>query len=136
MPYKVFVSHGSADLWLATQIGKEVVAVGGLPFLDETNIPKGHPNFKDVIRQEIAESRELIAIFTPWSALRSWVWIEIGAAWNRQIPVLAVLYGMSVDDFDKSGQGKAILEDANVIHLNEIDKYFRQLAGRTAVVSV
>jgi hypothetical protein len=131
VPYKVFISHGSADLWLAGQLGKEVIAAGAIPFLDEANIPKGHPRFKDIIRSEINESRELIALFTPSSVFRSWVWIEIGAAWSREIPVLAVFYGMTVADLDTSGQGKAILEDANVIQLNDIDKYLRQLAIRT-----
>lgn len=129
-PYKVFVSHGSHDMWLAGQIAKEIQALGAVPFLDETNIPKGAPDFKKLIRNEIAVSREFIAVFTPWSSVRSWVWIEMGAAWSRGIPVLAVFYGMTVNDLDKTGQGKAILEDINVINLNELDAYLKQLRGR------
>lgn len=134
--YKIFVSHGAADLWLAEQIAKEITAAGGTPFLDDANIPKGHPNFKQIIRQEIGESRELVALFTPWSALRSWVWIEIGAAWSHEIPVLAVFYGMTISDLDRSGQGKSILDDVNVINLNEMNSYLTQLAGRAAEVRV
>ncbi len=52
-----------------------------------------------------------------WSMLRSWVWIEIGAAWSRAIPVVVVLFGMDLADLEKSGQGRAILEDINVVHL-------------------
>jgi TIR domain len=132
--YKIFVSHGSQDLWLAGQIAKEVAECGATPFLDETNIPKGSPNFKQVIRAEISVSRELIALFTPWSAMRSWVWIEMGAAWDREIPILAVFYGMTVNDLDKTGQGKAILEDINIIHLNDFGTYLRQLTARTREV--
>jgi hypothetical protein len=128
--YKVFVSHGTHDLWLAGQIAKELVRIGASPFLDETNIPKGAPNFKTIIRDEISASRELVALFTPWSMMRSWVWIEMGAAWNREIPILAVFYGMTSTDLEKSGQGKAILEDINAITLNEFDKYLEQLIGR------
>lgn len=128
--YKVFVSHGSHDLWLAGQIAKELVLIGAKPFLDETNIPKGAPDFKRIIRDEISTTRELVALFTPWSMMRSWVWIEMGAAWNRDIPILAVFYGMTASDLDKSGQGKAILEDINAIGLNEFDKYLAQLTGR------
>jgi hypothetical protein len=113
--YKVFVSHGSHDLWLASQIAKEIRGLGAFPFLDETDIPKGSPDFKRIIREEISASRELVALFTPWSAMRSWVWIEMGAAWTREIPILAIFYGMSVIDLDKTGQGKAILEDINTL---------------------
>lgn len=113
--YKIFISHGSQDIWLAGQIAKEIQGVGASTFLDETNIPKGCRDYKKTIRNEISESQELIAIFTPWSSMRSWLWIEIGAAWNREIPILAVFYGMQVNDLDETGQGKAILEDINII---------------------
>ena len=128
--YKVFISHGTQDLWLAGQIAREVQTLGAFAFLDETNIPKGSPNFKTIIRDQISTSNELIALFTPWSALRSWVWIEIGAAWSREIPIIAVFYGMQLNDLDQAGQGKAILEDINIIGLNEFDKYLEQLAAR------
>ena len=88
--YKVFVFHGSSDLWIACQFSKELQSLGASPFLDQTNVPKGSPNFKTIIREDISVSRELIALFTPWSAMRSWVWIEIGAAWSREIPILSV----------------------------------------------
>ena len=132
--YKVFVSHGSQDIWLAGQISKEIQGVGASTFLDETNIPKGSPNYKKIIRNEIKESQELIAVFTPWSSLRSWVWIEIGAAWNQEIPILAVFYGMSVSDLDETGQGKAILEDINIININEFNSYIEQLHTRIVEV--
>jgi hypothetical protein len=128
--YKVFISHGSHDLWLAGQISKEIQELGASPFLDGMNIPKGSPNFKKIIREEIAASRELIALFTPWSAMRSWVWIEMGAAWVREIPILAVFYGMQANDLDKSDQGKAILEDINILNLNDLNAYLEQLGTR------
>lgn len=132
--FKVFVSHGSHDVWLAGQIAKEIERIGAVPFLDESNIPKGTPNFKNIIRQEISASQELVALFTPWSVLRSWVWIEMGAAWNLEIPIIAIFYGMNVMDLDKTGQGKAFLEDINVINLNDLDGYFSELGVRVAEV--
>jgi len=129
--YKIFVSHGSADLWLAGQIAKELSAHGATPFLDAANIPKAAPNFKETIRKEIARSKELVALFTPWSKLRSWVWIEMGAAWSLEIPILAIFYGMDLDDLDKSGQGRAILEDINVCNINDVDVYLHEMSERT-----
>jgi hypothetical protein len=127
--YKVFVSHGSHDSWLAGQIAKELREVGAEPFLDETYIPKG-TNFKKRVHEEIAISRELVALFTPWSANRAWVWVEIGAAWGREIPIVAVFYGMAVDDLEESGQGKAVLEDINVLALNDFDVYLKEVDSR------
>jgi hypothetical protein len=128
--YKIFVSHGTHDLWLAGQIAKEIQGHGATSFLDETHIPKGSRDFKRIIREEISASREMIALFTPWSAMRSWVWIEMGAAWDREILIVAVFYGMTASDLDKTGQGKAILEDVNVINLNDFDTFLKQLGAR------
>jgi hypothetical protein len=47
--------------------------------LDETDISVGD-DFKKIIVREIAACDELIALFTPTSASRNWVWVEIGAA--------------------------------------------------------
>jgi hypothetical protein len=127
--YKVFVSHGTQDNWVARKMAKCIQEVGAATFLDQTNIPKG-ANFRQIIHKEIAACQELVALFTPWSAKRSWVWIEIGAAWGQEKPVLAVFYGMSVSDLEDSGQGKAILEDINVINLNDFQTYLSQLAAR------
>lgn len=93
--YKIFVSHGSDDSWIAAQIARRVQELGADTFLDETNIPKG-ANFRQIIHSEIAQSDEVIALFTPWSSKRSWVWIEIGAAWGQGKPIVAVFMEWSL----------------------------------------
>jgi hypothetical protein len=128
-PYRVFVSHGSDDRWIAGQIAQSLRDLGADTFLDETSIPKG-ANFKQIIHKEIAQSNEVVALFTPWSAKRSWVWIEMGAAWGQDKPVVAVFYGMALSDLEQSGQGKGMLEDINVLQLNDIGRYFAEVATR------
>lgn len=127
--YKVFVSHGSHDLWVAAQIAKSIKEIGADTFLDETDIPKG-ADFKKSVHREIANSQELVALFTPWSAKRSWVWIEIGAAWSQNKPIIAVFYGMTMLDLEESGQGKAILEDINILSLDQFNEYLEELHER------
>lgn len=130
VPCRVFVSHGSHDRWLAAQIGRCVREAGAEAFLDETHIPKGE-NFERRIREELGRCDELIALFTPWSSGRSWVWVEIGVGWFREVPVVAVFYGMTPEDLERSGQGKAILGPLNALELNDLDDYLRQLSLRT-----
>lgn len=127
--YRVFVSHGTDDHWIAAQIAKCIREAGADTFLDESSIPKGG-NFKQIIHKEIALSNEVVALFTPWSAKRSWVWIEMGAAWGQDKPVVAVFQGMTLHDLEQSGQGKGMLEDINVLQLNDIDRYFTEVAQR------
>ena len=129
--YEVFLSHATQDSWIAGQMAALIRGVGGTTFLAEHDIPKGHPNFKNLIQEHLEASQELVALLTPSSVMRSWVWIEIGAAWISKKSILAVFYGMTLDDLDKSGQGKAILEVTNVIALDgEFDIYVDELSGR------
>jgi hypothetical protein len=132
--YKVFVSHGKSDAWLAGQMARLIRVSGATPFLDETDIAKGD-NFKQIIHQEIKQCKELVALFTPWSVQRFWVWIEVGAAWAQEKRVIAVLYGITVAELEKIGGSKAILEDINILQLNDFDTYANELQQRTAVNS-
>ena len=129
--YRVFVSHGSDDHWIAAQIARCVRDLGADTFLDKTNIPKG-ANFKQIIHhREIAASNEVLALFyTVVSKAVLGVGDEIGAAWGQDKPVVAVFYGMEVRDLEESGQGKGMLEDINVIQLNELERYLVELGAR------
>lgn len=128
-PYKVFISHGKPDTWLAAQVARCARDSGASTFLDETDISKGD-NFKQIIHREIAESQELIVIFTPWSVQRFWVWIELGAAWSQGKRIVAVFYGLKVSDLEERGESKTILEDINILDINDLNKYFDELRKR------
>jgi hypothetical protein len=110
-------------------MAKSIREAGAATFLDETDIQKGE-EFKEAIYREVRLCNELVALFTPWSAKRSWVWVEIGAAWGQRKPVVAVFYGIAPSDLDQSGQGKAILEDINTLHLDGFGLYLKELRQR------
>jgi hypothetical protein len=133
--YKIFISHGSSDSWIARQMGKRIQDdCGALTFLDVEQIASGD-NFKDRIHMEIREASELVALFTPWSAQRAWVWIEVGAAWVQGKRVIAVLHGMTASDFEKLSGGKGVFEDLHIIQLNDFDRYIVELNARVRQVA-
>jgi len=114
--YKVFISHGSADAWVARQIGMRIREdCGALTFLDVEDVASGD-DFKRRVHSEIRAARELLALFTPWSARRAWVWIEVGAAWAQGKRVVAVLYGLSIPEFEEVAGGTGVFEDIQIIH--------------------
>ena len=127
--HKVFISHGKRDSWIARQLAKEVRARGANTFLDETDVAKG-ADFKEIIRKEIRGCHELLAIFTPWSAQRFWVWSEVGAAWGQDKIVVAVLCGLTVEQLEKVGDSKAIFEDINILDINDTDRSLVELEQR------
>lgn len=132
--YKVFLSHGSADAWVARQMGRRIRDdCGVLTFLDLEDIASGD-DFKRRVHAEIRLASELVALFTPWSARRSWVWIEIGAAWAQEKRIVAVVYGMSIPDLESIAGGKGVFEDLHIIHLNEFNLYISELKARVGEV--
>ena len=125
---KVFVSHGSGDAWVARQMARCITDQGASTFLDANDVETGD-DFKRRIKAAIAASDELVALLTPISRRRSWLWVEIGAAWVLEKRVVAITYGVSRADLEADG-GKAVLEDLHLRELNTFDEYLSELRGR------
>lgn len=125
----VFISHSGQDTWVAKQIAREVKARGGAPFLDEAEIDVG-ADFEEDILSFLEKAHELIVLLTPWSLDRPYVWAELGAAWGRRIPIVALLHGITPAEFQSRPGIPVLLKKRNLIQLNEISTYLDQLERR------
>jgi hypothetical protein len=132
-PKLVFVSHSGEDTWVAKQISREIASRGAKPFLDEADIDVG-AEFEEDIRASLEQADELLVLVTPWSWERPYVLAEIGAAWIRRIPIIVVLHGISVADFQAKPNAPVFLKKRDMIRLNDIDQYFEQLGTRVVAV--
>ncbi|MGO9741585.1 MAG: TIR domain-containing protein [Roseiarcus sp.] len=129
MPYRVFVSHGWRDRWIAKQMARLVAEVGATPFIDVYDIHRGD-YFEAKALAALQEAHELVALLTPWSIRSNWVWSEIGAAWGRGIRCVGVLYGPTPADIEKRRGGLAALRATNLIAIDDFDDYVRELGDR------
>jgi hypothetical protein len=93
----IFVSHSSADTWVAKQIAREIEARGGTPFLDEAKVD-ARADFEEDILNFLEKAYQLVVLLTPWALERPYVWAEIGAAWGRRIPIVALLLGITATE--------------------------------------
>jgi hypothetical protein len=123
--YQVFVSHATADKWLATTFCEKIEAAGASTFRDDRDI-NGGDDIPEEIRTQIKRSRELVVLLTPESVDRPWVLIEVGAAWcwrkdYRIVPVLCHVTVDRIPDLIRAKKG---------FHLNEFDQYLRELTKR------
>jgi TIR domain len=128
----IFVSHSSADTWVAKQIAREIEARGGTPFLDEAEVDAG-ADFEEDILNFLEKAHELVVLLTPWALERPYVWAEIGAAWGRRIPIVALLLGITADELQARPGVPILLKKRDLLQLNEIDTYLDQLAVRVSV---
>ena len=80
-PYQVFVSHATADKWLAKTLCEKIEANGATTFRDDRDIDGGD-DIPESIRRQIKRSKEMVVLLTPESVNRPWVTLEVGAAWG------------------------------------------------------
>jgi hypothetical protein len=130
MGYRVFISHGWADRWVAAQIERRIrLDSQADTFLDVKDVEKGD-DIEHRVFQGMQQSDELIVLLTPWSVDRNWVWVEMGAARMLGKRIVAVLYQVSLDTIDKEKGGLTFLKSKNVVDINELEAYFLELKKR------
>lgn len=121
--YQVFVSHATADKWIAKVLCEKLEGAGAVTFRDDRDIDGGD-DIPDRLREEIERSQELVVLLTPQSVSRPWVLIEVGGAWFRGIRIVAVRYHVEVEAIP------ATIRSKKSIHLNELDEYLAEVQRR------
>ena len=129
LPYRVFLSHATADKWLATVLCEKMEAIGTLTFRDDRDIDGGD-DIPASIRSAIAEYREMVVLLTPASVNRPWVLLVVGAAWQRgdEIRITAVRQHIEVEPIP------SMLKSKKVVDLNQFDQYLKELEKRLKAV--
>jgi TIR domain len=125
----IFVSHSSSDTWVAKQIAREIEKCGATPFLDEAHVDAG-ADFEQDILEFLERAHELVVLLTPWALDRPYVWAELGAAWGRRIPIVALLLGITPSELQNRPGTPVFLKKRDLLQLNEIETYLGQLRGR------
>ncbi len=125
-PYQVFVSHATADKWLAKTVCEKIEAgAGASTFRDDRDI-HGGDDIPEEIRRQIKQSKEIVVLLTPESIDRQWVTLEVGAAWgwSQRMRIVILMCHVSVDPIPD------MMKNKKAISLNEFDHYLSELASR------
>lgn len=123
--YQVFVSHATADKWLAEQICEKIESAGATTFRDDRDI-HGGDDIPEEIRKQIKLSRELVVLLTPESVNRAWVLLEVGAAWgfSKRMRITAVMCHTPIDTIPD------MIKSKKAIGINEMKAYLNELGHR------
>lgn len=124
-PYQVFVSHATADKWIAKTICEKIEERGATTFRDDRDI-QGGDSIPDEIRDQLRRSHEVAVLLTPASFDRPWVLLEVGAAWvlKPDKRIVPIRYHIEVDRVPE------MLKDRKSIALNDFDRYLAELQDR------
>jgi TIR domain len=118
--YQVFVSHATADKWLATIICHKLEEAGATTFRDDRDI-NGGDDIPDRLRHEIMRSREMLVLVTPESINRPWVLLEVGGAWLRGMRITPILCHVAVDRIPE------IIRSKKAVNLNDFEAYVESI---------
>jgi hypothetical protein len=121
--YQVFVSHATADKWLAKVICDKIESLGASTFRDDRDI-NGGDDIPEEICQEIKRSQEFLVLFTPASLGRPWILLEIGAAWSWRKRIVPVLCHVEIDPIPE------MIKTKKVVKINDFENYLRELLIR------
>ncbi|MGB2865008.1 MAG: toll/interleukin-1 receptor domain-containing protein [Sedimentisphaerales bacterium] len=123
--YQVFVSHATADKWLACVICEKIEATGAATFRDDRDIDGGD-DIPEEIRREIKHSKEMVVILSPQSVDRQWVLLEVGVAWgwSKKMRIVPILHHVNVDPIPD------IIKAKKALGLNDFDNYLLELGKR------
>jgi len=124
--YSVFVSHATADKWIATMICEKIEAAGASFFRDDYEIHSGD-EIPGEIRTAIRRCKEFVVLFTPSSKDRTWVHAEMGAAWLLKRRIVAILCHTEMNSIP------GMLQSQKAIALNDIANYLSELGTRVRV---
>lgn len=121
--YQVFVSHATTDKWLAKVICEKIESLEASTFRDDRDI-NGGDDIPEEIRQEIKRSQEFLVLLTPASIDRSWVLLEVGAAWGWRKRIIPVLDHVDIDPIPE------MIKSKKAIKINDFENYLRELVIR------
>src|SRR5437016_3050386 len=117
-PYQIFMSHATADKWLAKVLCERIEATGATTFRDDRDI-HGGDDIPEEIRRQIKKSKEIVVLLTPQSVGRQWVILEVGAAWgwSKRVRIVLIMYHVTVDPIPD------MIKNKKAIALNDFDEY-------------
>ncbi len=131
MVTKVFISHASADTWVARQIASHLHGRGACTFLDEADIQTGD-DFRERIIQAETDCSELVVLLTPWSIKRSYVLFEISCFLHSRKRVVGILHGLSAIEAMADPVAGDLLVRRDLVDINGIETYFDEIGARVA----
>jgi len=123
LPYQVFVSHATPDKWIASAICEKIKKSGAVFFRDDKDI-QGGDSIPQELRIAIRRSKEFIVLWSPETINRTWVHMEIGAAWLLKRRITVILCHTTMDTVPN------MIKTEKAHGINDTPNYIKELRQR------
>lgn len=117
---KVFLSHSSADKWLAKRIANDIAELGAQTFLDEKDIATGE-SIDSAIQTNLSICSDFLILLSPASIKSEWVLVELGGALALKKDIIPILLYLGANDIPKP------ISKLKGRDISDIEKYYEEL---------
>lgn len=121
--YRIFISHATADKWIAKVICDKLEALGATTFRDDRDI-QGGEEIPATIRGELRRADEVLVLLTPQSANRPWVQWEAATAWGFEKLIVVIQYHVDIVMIPP------MLQSRKAMPLGDFDNYLAEVGRR------
>ena len=135
-PLKIFISHSSKDMILATALIDLLRSALGMTAdqircssVDGYRLPAG-VNTEQQLRDEIKGSQVMLGLITPNSLTSQYVMFELGARWGAGLPLIPLLAGVEPKDL---GQPLSLLNNLSTNSDSQIYQLVDDIATRLQI---
>lgn len=120
---KVFISHSSAETWIARKVCEDIMRLGIDVFLDNKDIQTGD-DFDGKTNEHILDSDEIIVLVSQAALRSNWVMIECGAARVLRKRLVPILIDVAPNELPQP-INRHLARD-----LNQVERYYDELLQR------
>lgn len=125
--YRVFLSHATADKWIAMQVDKMIQGLGVATFRDDRDIETGD-KIPDEIREQMEACREMLVLWTPNAVSSDWVRGEIFMAFALKLHIVAIRHTTDVASLPPCIKSELSPELTELL----VNRYLEDLKARVA----
>jgi hypothetical protein len=126
---RVFISHASEDTWVALRIAACIKELGVETFLDVHDIAGGD-DFEERILEAEGWCDELLVLLTPAALKSAYVAQEIAYFRHSNKRIVPIRYGVPEKSLSRAAVLPPFIRKLNMRHLNDLEGYLAELAGR------
>ena len=135
----VYISCAGADLWVAQRLATDITGHGATALLDETlafsTRDEDKLDLESQVLKALNAADEILVLLThtPGLVERRFLWLAIGWASARGIPIIGLLHGMTPEELSAKSEFPSIIKNNKSFEYhNDRDSYLNQLKHRLA----
>jgi len=134
--WSVYISSAGVDLWMALDLAARITRCGATALLDETlsssalDSDRRHIESRVLGALDAADEILVLLTNTPGLLERRFLWLVIGWASARGIPIVGLLHGMTREELSAKSDFPTLITNSGLFEYHDGESYLNRLRQR------